>query len=72
MKEKTIEWLAAAGKRAVRTMAQTALSLFSVGMVASEVEWTTVISASVVAGVYSLLMSIAGLPELKEGDDIAG
>lgn len=72
MKEKTIKWLSAAGKRAVRTMAQTALSLFSVGMVASEVEWTTVISASVVAGVYSLLTSLAGLPELKEGEEVAG
>ena len=59
-------WLKAAGIRALKTVAQTALSLFSVGQVLSEVPWQVVVSASIVAGVYSLLTSIAGLPELKE------
>ena len=72
MKNKTIRWIHAAGIRAVKTAAQTALSLFSVGMVMTEVDWKLVASASVVAGVYSLLTSLAGLPELKEGEEIAG
>ena len=59
-------WIKAAGIRAIKTVAQTALSLFSVGQVLSEVPWSVVISASLVAGVYSLLTSVAGLPELKE------
>ena len=59
-------WLKAAGIRALKTVAQTALSLFSVGQVLSEVPWQVVVSASIVAGVYSMLTSIAGLPELKE------
>jgi hypothetical protein len=67
MSDKAKKWLKAAGIRAVKTMAQTALSLFSVGMVMSEVDWVMVASASTLAGVYSLLTSIAGLPEIKEG-----
>jgi hypothetical protein len=67
MSDKAKKWLKAAGIRAVKKMAQTALSLFSVGMVMSEVDWVMVASASTLAGVYSLLTSIAGLPEIKEG-----
>ena len=59
------QWFKAAGIRAVKTMAQTALSLFSVGQVFSEVPWQVIVSASVVAGVYSLLTSVAGLPEVE-------
>lgn len=66
MKENIIKWLKAAGMRAVKTMAQTALSLFTVGQVISEVDWKMIVSASIVAGIYSLLTSVAGLPELKE------
>ena len=58
-------WLKAAGIRAIKTVAQTALSLFSVGQVLSDVDWVLVVSASIVAGIYSLLTSVAGLPELK-------
>lgn len=58
-------WIKAAAVRAVKTMAQTALSLFSVGQVITEVPWQVVVSASVVAGVYSLLTSVAGLPEVE-------
>lgn len=66
MSDKTKKWLKAAGVRALKTMAQTALSLFSVGMVMSEVDWVMVASASTLAGVYSLLTSVAGLPEVEE------
>ena len=49
MKEKILKWLKAAGMRAVKTMAQTALSLFTVGQVISEVDWKMIVSASIVA-----------------------
>lgn len=62
------KWFKAAGIRAIKTMAQTALSLFTIGQVVTEVDWIVVGSASLVAGIYSLLTSIAGLPELK-GDE---
>ena len=62
------KWFKAAGIRAVKTMAQTALSLISVGAVMSDINWAVVGSASLVAGIYSMLTSVAGLPELKEGD----
>lgn len=62
----TNKWLKAAGIRAIKTIAQTALSLFSVGQVLSDVDWVLVVSASLVAGIYSLLTSVAGLPELKD------
>lgn len=62
------KWFKAAGIRAVKTMAQTAVSLISVGAVMSDVDWVVVGSASLLAGILSMLTSIAGLPELKEGD----
>ncbi len=67
-KENFIKWLKAAGIRALKTMAQSALSLITVGAVISDINWAVVGSAAVVAGVYSLLTSIAGLPELKAGE----
>ena len=60
------KWFKAAGIRAVKTMAQTALSLISVGAVMSDINWMMVGSASLVAGIYSMLTSVAGLPEVKE------
>lgn len=66
MKAKFKTWIKAAGIRAIKTVAQTALSLISVGTVLSEIDWLMVVSASAMAGIYSLLTSIAGLPELKE------
>lgn len=66
MNNKTLKWLKAAGIRAIKTVAQTALSLFTVGQVLSDVDWKMVVSASLVAGIYSILTSIAGLPEVKE------
>ena len=66
MSEKTKKWFKAAGVRALKTMAQTALSLFTIGQVINEIDWVVVGSASLVAGVYSMLTSVAGLPEVKE------
>lgn len=65
MNEKVMKWIRCAGVRAIKTVAQTALSLISVGAVMSEIEWGMIASASAVAGIYSLLTSIAGLPEMK-------
>lgn len=69
MKTNFVAWIKAAGIRAIRTVAQTALSLISVGMVLSEVDWAMVASASAVAGVYSLLTSVAGLPEVPKVEE---
>ena len=68
MNENILKWIKAAGIRAIKTMAQTSLSLISVGAVMSDIDWRMVISASLVAGIYSLLTSVAGLPEVKEGE----
>lgn len=59
------KWVKAAGIRALKTMAQTALGMFTVGMAADEVKWSYVASVAVVAGIYSLVTSIAGLPEVE-------
>lgn len=58
-------WIAAAGVRALKTVAQTAVATIGTSAVISEVNWVMVASASVLAGVLSLLTSVAGLPELK-------
>ena len=60
------KWIAAAGVRALKTVAQTAVATIGTSAILSEVNWAVVASASVLAGVLSLLTSIAGLPELKE------
>ena len=64
-KTKVIKWLKAAGIRAVKTFAQTAASLVTVGAVISDINWSMVLSASAVAFIYSVLTSLAGLPEIK-------
>ena len=59
-------WWKAAGVHAVKTVAQTAIATIGTAAVLGEVNWITVLSASVLAGILSLLTSAAGLPEVKE------
>lgn len=59
-------WAKAAGIRAVKTVAQTAVATIGTSAVLGEVNWVAVASASALAGVLSILTSIAGLPECKE------
>lgn len=66
MNEKLKSWLKAAGVRAVKTVAQTAVATIGTAAVLSEVNWIMVGSASLLAGVLSLLTSVGGLPELKK------
>lgn len=63
------KWFAAAGIRAIKTVAQTAVATIGTTAVISEVNWAVVASASLLAGVLSLLTSVAGLPELKEEEE---
>ena len=60
------KWFKAAGVRAVKTIAQTAVGVIGSSAIISEVDWRVVVSASILAGVVSLLTSVAGLPEVKE------
>lgn len=58
------KWICKAGVRAVKTVAQTAISTIGVTALLTEVDWLTVASASALAGVLSLLTSLAGIPEV--------
>ena len=66
MKESFIKWIKAAGIRALKTVAQTAVATIGTTAAMNEVDWIMVASASALAGILSLLTSVAGLPELKE------
>jgi len=59
------KWLKAAGIRAMKTVAQTAVAMLTVGQTVMDVNWMNVLSVSIVAGVISVLTSITGLPELE-------
>lgn len=63
-------WLKCAGVRAIKTVAQTAVSTIGVTAMIDEVNWISVVSASLLAGILSLLTSISGLPETKEANSI--
>lgn len=67
-KTKILAWLHAAGVRAIRTVAQTAVATIGTAAVLGDVNWVMVGSAAVLAGVLSLLTSVAGLPELPDAD----
>lgn len=60
----TKEWWKAAGIRALKTVAQTAVALLGVGTVLSDIDWIQVVSAAALAGILSMLTSLAGLPEV--------
>lgn len=64
-KEYWISWAKCALVRCLKTVCQTALSMISIGAALSEISWGYVASVSVVAGIYSLLTSLAGLPEVE-------
>lgn len=59
------KWIKAALIRAIKTMAQTAVSLITVGNMVSEMDWVAIASISATAGITSILTSVAGLPEVK-------
>ncbi len=65
MKTNFKKWLKAAGIRALKTVAQSAIATIGTSAVISEVDWKIVVSASLLAGILSLLTSVAGLPEVK-------
>ena len=60
-------WIKAACVRAIKTVAQTAVATIGTSALLSQVDWRMVISASILAGVLSLLTSVAGLPEVSDG-----
>lgn len=66
MSEKWKLWWKAAGVRAVKTIAQTCIATIGASALLSDVNWITVLSTAVLAGVLSLLTSVAGLPEVKQ------
>lgn len=65
MKTSFKTWMKAAGIRAIKTIAQTAVATIGTSAVIGDVQWAMVASASVLAGILSLLTSVAGLPEIK-------
>ena len=66
MKKNFIKWIKAAGIRALKTTAQTAVAMIPVGISVAEVGWGAVIGTAVLAGIVSILTSVAGLPEVQE------
>lgn len=62
-------WAKAAGVRAVKTVAQTAVATIGTSAVLAQVDWRVVVSASILAGLLSVLTSVAGLPEVSDGTE---
>ena len=65
-KQNFLKWLKAAGIRAIKTVAETAVATIGTSAVLSQVDWKLVVSASLLSGLLSLLISVKGLPEIKE------
>lgn len=63
------KWIQAAGIRAVKTMAQTAIALIPASVMISAVDWKTVLGTAALSGVVSMLTSLAGIPEVDENED---
>lgn len=61
----TMKWFKAAGVRAIKTMAQTAVALIGTNAFITAVDWKMIVSGAIMAGIVSVLTSIAGLPEVK-------
>lgn len=76
MKNNFKAWLKAAGIRALKTIAQTAVSMIPVGVSVEEVGWLAVLGTAALAGICSILTSVAGIPEVKavnaDGEEISG
>ena len=66
MSDKTKKWIKAAGVRAVKTVAQSALAMLPAAATITEVDWKVVIGTAALAGIASILTSLKGLPEVKE------
>lgn len=62
----TLEWFKCAGIRALKTFAQTFISMVVIGQAIADINWTNVLSVSLVAAIISIMTSLAGLPEVKE------
>jgi hypothetical protein len=65
----TIKWLKAAGIRALKTMAQTAIPMIPVGISVSEVDWKVVLGVCIGSGICSILTSITGIPEVEQEEE---
>ncbi len=66
MKRDWIQWIKKAGVRAIKTVAQAGIAGIGTAAAMGQVDWKYVVSASLLAGILSMLTSVAGLPELKE------
>ena len=69
MKNNFKKWIKCAGIRAIKTVAQSAIATIGTSAVIGDVNWIMVLSASALAGILSILTSIAGLPEVKEDNE---